>query len=160
MRLAIACAMLAGCTTWQSTYHRQRVEASELVWQYDAKLEVTRDGKLVAQQRDWDGLAEAVVCVPRAKEYAESAASRDRTGSLMTWGGLAVLAGGVIAGSVLILSDTSNTDQMLAGAGVMLGGVVIGGPTALGGIVTRYRADASAIDAVNVYNDERRGSCR
>jgi hypothetical protein len=149
---------LAGCASYQSSYRRSRVDASELVWAYDNKLQVTRSGKVVAEQRDWDGLPEAVICVPRARAWAESAASRDGTGKLLTWTGFSIMMGSLVAGSVLVFRDVSNTDDMLLGVGVMGGGLLVGLPIGGGGLVMRARADTTAIDAVNVYNDER-GAC-
>jgi hypothetical protein len=158
MRCTIALVALAGCASYQSSYHRSHSAPSELVWRYHDHFQVTREGKIVAEQRDWDSLSGVVACVPRAREWADSAASGDRTGSVLSWTGLAVLAGGVVAGSVLLFSDLNNTDQSLLGAGIMLGGAVTGGTLAVTGLITRARADAHAIDAVNLYNDER-ASC-
>ena len=158
MRYAIVALALAGCASYQSSYRRSRVDASELVWAYDNKLQVTRGGHVVAEQRDWGGLPEAVICVPRARAWAESAASRDRTGKLLTWTGFSLMIGSLVAGSVLVFRDLDNTDDMLLGVGVMGGGLLVGLPIGGGGLVMRARADTTAIDAVNVYNDER-ASC-
>jgi hypothetical protein len=162
--LAVVAALAAltvatGCTSYQSTYHRSHVTAGELVWSYDNAFQVTQDGKIVAAQRDWDGLSGVVACVPRARDTAESAASRDRTGKIVSWTGVAILTVGAVAGTALVFRDTSNTDSVLAGLGAIGGGLVIGLPTFIGGFYTRARADTTAIDAVNIYNDER-GSCR
>lgn len=155
---ALAIAALGGCGGYRSSYRRAHPGARELVWTYHNKLQVTRDGQIVAEQRDWDALSGAVACVPRARAWAATAASRDRTGSVLSWTGIATMVGGVVAGSALLFSDTSNTDQVLLGGGVMIGGLIAGTPLLLGGMTTRVRADASAIDAVNLYNDER-ASC-
>jgi hypothetical protein len=160
MRRAVALLALAGCASYQSSYHRSHGTPSELVWAYHDHFQVTRDGKIVAEQRDWDGLSGVVACVPRAREWAESAASGDRAGSALAWTGVAAMIGGLVAGSVLIFRDTSNTDQILLGGGVLLGGTIVGGSLAVTGLVKRARADATAIDAVNLYNDERAGCPR
>src|SRR5262249_7592782 len=102
MRRAIALLALAGCGSYQSSYHRSRSTPSELVWAYHDRFQVTRDGQIVAEQRDWDALSGVVACVPRARSWAESAASGDRTGSVLSWSGIAVMLGGLVAGSVLI----------------------------------------------------------
>jgi len=160
MRRALALVALAGCASYQSTYRRSHSAPSELVWAYHDRFQVTRDGQIVAEQRDWDALSGVVACVPRARSWAESAASGDRTGSVLSWSGIAVMLGGLVAGSVLIFRDTSNTDQVLLGGGVLLGGTIVGGSLAVTGLVKRARADATAIDAVNLYNDERAGCPR
>jgi len=158
MRRAIALLALAGCASYQSTYRRGHSAPSELVWAYHDRFQVTRDGKIVAEQRDWDDLSGIVACVPRARDWAESAASGDRTGSILGYTGIAAMLGGIAAGTALIFQDTSNTDQLLLGTGVMLGSVIVGGTLAVTGVIKRARADATAIDAVNLYNDER-ASC-
>jgi len=155
MKRAIALLALAGCASYQSSYHRSRSAPSELVWAYHDRFQVTREGKIVAEQRNWDELSGLVACVPRAREWADSAASGDRTGAVLSYTGLAVMLGALAAGTVLIFQDTSNTDQLLLGGGVLLGGVITGGSLAVTGVIKRARADASAIDAVNLYNDER-----
>src|ERR1043165_2675602 len=99
----------AGCTSYQSTYHRGHATAGELVWAYDNAFQVTQDGKIVAAQRDWDGLSGVVACVPRARDTAESAASRDRTGKIVSWTGVAIMIAGAVGGTALGFRDTSNT---------------------------------------------------
>jgi hypothetical protein len=160
MRRGIALLALAGCASYQSSYHRSHSTPSELVWAYHDRFQVTRDGKIVAEQRDWDELSGVVACVPRARSWAESAASGDRTGSVLSWTGIAIMVGSLAAGTVLIFQDTNNTDQLLLGGGVLLGGVITGGSLAVTGLVKRARADAEAIDAVNLYNDERTSCAR
>lgn len=154
----LAVLALAGCGSYQSTYQRGHASPSELVWRYHDRFQVTRDGKIVAEQRDWDTLVGVVSCVPRARTWADDAASGDRTGAVLTWTGLAAMLGSLVAGGVVLFSDTDNTDQVLLGAGIMIGGTIAGGTLLATGVVKRARADATAIDAVNVYNDER-ASC-
>jgi len=134
-----------------------RPSAGELVWVYDDRLQVTLDGKVVAEQTDWDSLAFAVACVPRARAWAEEAAHRDRAGRTQTWIGAGALVTGLVVGGLLISSDPNNADRVLGGLGAVLAGA-LGGAILLGhGSVLRGRADAGAIDAVNLYNDERAG---
>jgi hypothetical protein len=154
--IAAAAALIGpGCGGYQSSYRRTSSTPSELVWAYRDKFLVTQDGKIVAEERDWDGLTGVVACVPRARDWADTAASRDRSGAVLGWTGVGIMLAGIAAGATLLLQDTSNTDQILLGGGVMIGGVAVGTPFALTGVVRRAQAQATAIDAVNVYNDER-----
>ena len=155
----IAVSALAACASYQSSFHRTRGDAGELVWAYDKAFQVTQDGKIVAEQRDWTGLSEAVACVPRARDLASSAASRDRRGKVLTWSGVAVMVAGLVVGGAVMFQDTGNVDQVLLGGGVMITGLLVGVVPVTTGLVTRARADTNAIDAVNIYNDERT-TCR
>jgi hypothetical protein len=157
--LVVIIIALTGCASYQSSFHPTHVDARELIWAYDNAFQVTQDGKLIAEQRDWDGLPGAVACVPRAREAADSAVSRDRRGKILTWSGVAVMLAGLATGAALVFHDTSNTDDVLLGGGVMIGGLLGGVVPVLTGMVSRARADTNAIDAVNIYNDER-ATCR
>ena len=150
---------LAGCASYQSSFHPTHVDAGELIWAYDRAFQVTQDGKVVAEQRDWDGLTGAVACVPRAHEMASSAASRDHRGKVLTWSGIGVMVAGLVVGGAVMFHDTSNVDGVLLGGGVMIGGLLVGLIPTATGLVMRARADTNAIDAVNIYNDER-ATCR
>src|SRR5262245_2752979 len=92
MILAIVSAVAVGaCASYRSSFQRTRVDSGELVWAYDTAFQVTQDGKVVAEQRDWGRLTDTVACVPRAREMADSAASRDRRGKVLTWSGIALM---------------------------------------------------------------------
>jgi hypothetical protein len=149
---------LAGCTTYQSTYRRTRLDGRELVWAYHDRFQVTRDGKVVAEQGDWEALPSALACVPAARIHAERAAANDSTGRTSYWTGTAIVIAGYVAGAVAIALDPHDDQHVgigLASAGV---GGLVGLPLVFWGIDTRARADMTAIDAVNVFNDER-ASC-
>jgi hypothetical protein len=145
---------LTACGGYQSQYVRQSAPAGELVWRYDSHLQVTRNGRVVAEGGDWAGLPEVVSCVPRARDWASTATSRHRTGTLLLWAGLIGMLGGLAVGSVVALSDTSSTDNLLGGVAIIGGGLVFGLATAPTGAYFRGTADARGIDAVNFYNDQ------
>ena len=153
--LAAVLAATTGCPSHVSSYHPARSAAGELVWAYRERFQVTRDSEILAEQHDWDALPGAVTCVPRARDWAAWAAERDRTGKILTWSGLGTIVGSVIAGGVVIFSGHDHDRSDLVGAGIALGGLVTGLTIAIAGGVTRSHADAAAIDAVNLYNDER-----
>lgn len=96
--------------------------------------------------------------MPRARAWADEAAARDRTGRTLGWAGAGALLTGLIVGTALITSDVNSERRVLAGFGIGIGGLIGGTSLLIGGAVARGRADAGAIDAVNLYNDER-GSC-
>jgi hypothetical protein len=155
MRWLAVLVALAGCATPRSTYRRARVDGRELVWAYHDRFQVTRDGKVVAEQRDWDNLPSALACVPVARIHAERAAANDRAGRTYFWTGNAIMIAGVVAATASIAADPNDDAHIgiaLASAGV---GFLVGIPLGLWGMDTRARADMTAIDAVNIFNDDR-----
>jgi hypothetical protein len=148
-------AALAGCSTYHSAYRRTRASRSELVWAYHGRFQVTRDGKVVAEQGDWDGLPSALACVPVAGIQAERAASRDYAGRTYFWTGNAIMIAGVVAATALIATDPHDIDHVGIGLGSAALGFLVGLPLGLWGMDARARADMTAIDAVNLFNDER-----
>jgi hypothetical protein len=154
-------AIVTGCASYRSTYRRGAAASGELVWAYDDGFQVTRDGRVIAERGSWDGLSGAVRCVPQAREWVDSADSRDGWGKLLLWGGMVVMLAGVGVGTALVVDDFDDTDQVVTGLALMGGGLVFGGVTIPTGAVLRAKAEAQAIDAVNLYNDERwAGRCR
>jgi hypothetical protein len=63
-----------GCSH-RSTYTRKYAAPGEIVWAYDGGLVATRDG-VVLNGRRWQGLAEALSCVPEAATLAQKATER------------------------------------------------------------------------------------
>lgn len=164
MRRAVAAAAAwwvasaTACGGHQSQYVRAQPAPGELVWAFHDGFQVTQDGKLIAEQSSWDALPAAVACVPRARAWADEAVARDRTGRTLVWIGAGALLTGVIAGTALIVSDPHSNPRVFAGLGLAFGGLFGGEGVWVGGSLKRGRADAGAIDAVNLYNDER-ASC-
>ena len=158
MTAAALLASAAGCTSHVSSYRHTRPAAGELIWAYRDRFQVTRGGEIIAEQHDWGALPGAVTCVPRARDWAAWAAERDHTGKILIWSGLATIVASLVAGSIVIVSGHGHDRSDLIGAGIALGGLVTGSTIAIAGGVTRSHADAAAIDAVNLYNDER-ASC-
>lgn len=154
---AALAATVAGCSSYQSSYRRSRGAPSELIWAYHDRFQITQDGKIVAEQHDWDALSGVVACVPQARAWAETAASRDRIGTALLWSGIGAIATGLAIGITLVLAHPHDNGPLVVGGIAALGGIVGGMPLALTGSVMRDRADATAIDAVNLYNDERAG---
>lgn len=153
--LCTALALAGGCGTHQSTYVRQAASPGELVWRYDEHLQVTQQGKVVAESDDWKGLAAAVSCVPLAHEWAEEATARHRKGTRMLWAGL--LGGGVgfTLGTVVFFSNINDhDDRALAGVLTALGSMIFASVATPVGAHMRVAAGARGIDAVNVYNDK------
>jgi hypothetical protein len=154
VRSAALCAALStaiGCASSQSAYVRQSAAPGELVWRYDDRLQVTRNGQVVAEADRWDGLAAAVACVPRARDRANAATSRHRTGTALLWTGLISM----FAGVGVFEEEVARTDGRLT-APVVLGslvGAVAGVIVTLTGGYLRGTATVRGIDAVNLYND-------
>jgi hypothetical protein len=149
---------LGGCTTYHSTYRRTRLDGRELVWAYHGRFQVTRDGKVVAEQRDWEGLPDALACVPVARLHAERAAARDSAGRAYFWTGNALMIAGVVAATAIIAADRHDDTHIGIGLFSATLGFAVGLPLGVWGMDTRDRADMTAIDAVNIFNDDR-GTC-
>jgi len=159
MRWAAVIAAVAGCGSYQSTYRRTRADRSELVWAYHDGFQVTREGKVLAEQGDWDDLAGAVACVPVARLQAERAASRSHAGRTYEWTGISLIIAGVVVGSAILFKGPRNEEQAVTALAAAGGGLIIGTSLAVTGTTMRLRADMTAIDAVNLFNDDR-ATCR
>jgi len=148
--LSLALSMLIGCTSYQSQYVRQSSVPGELVWRYDDRLQVTRNGQLVAEADRWDGLAAAVACVPRAREKASAATSRHRWGTALLWAGaISMVAGVAVFEEERARTDHVGTPAVLGSLGTLLVGSIV---TLIGGY-GRATSSVRGIDAVNIYND-------
>lgn len=159
MALCAAVSPAIGCASSQSTYVRQSAAPGELVWRYDDRLQVTRDGQLVAEAGRWDGLAAAVACVPRARDWASSATSRHYSGTAMLWAGLISMFAGVGFAEVEIArTDGHPNDAVVLGS---LTAAIAGSIVALTGLHRRDTAIVRGIDAVNLFNDSiASGACK
>ena len=149
--LYAALSMAIGCASYQSAYVRQSAAPGELVWRYDDRLQVTRNGQVVAEADRWDGLAAAVACVPRARDWANAATSRHRTGTALVWTGLI----SIFAGAAVYEEEVARTDGHLT-APVAFGSLLTmlaGSIVTLTGGYWRATATVRGIDAVNLYND-------
>lgn len=153
--LATAALSVAGCGSPRSRYARQAAMPGELVWRYaDDRLQVTRNGEVISEGGEWERLASAVACVPRANAWATEATSRYRTGRTMFWGGMIGMLAGTVGGAALIVTDDDIGAQGWAGLGVMLTSLVGGVTVSLSGAIRQASAHAKGVDAVNVYNDQ------
>jgi hypothetical protein len=149
--LAGALSMMIGCGSYQSVYVRQSAAPGELVWRYDDRLQVTRNGQVVAEASGWDGLSAAVACVPRARDWASAATSRHRKGTALFWTGLiSMFAGVAVFEEEVARTDGHVTTAIVAGS---LGAIIAGGIATLTGGYFRASANVRGIDAVNLYND-------
>jgi hypothetical protein len=155
MRWLAVLAALAGCATPHSTYRRARVDDRELVWAYRDHFQLTRDGKVVAEQGDWEGLPTALACVPVARIHAERAAANDSAGRTYFWTGNAVMIAGAVTAIAVIAAAPHDTDHVWIGLAAASVAGLVGLPLGLWGMDTRARADMTAIDAVNIFNDDR-----
>jgi len=148
--LGTALSLMIGCASYQSQYTRQRTAPGELVWRYDNnELQVTRDGSVVAVEGSWEGLGEAVACVPEARDRADAATARRRRGSITASAAAIIGIAGTVTG-VVIADDRSTRD---AGAVVALSSLAVGLVGVVLGLNWRATAVPRGIDAVNVYND-------
>jgi len=149
--LCTALSLMIGCASYQSQYTRQRAAPGELVWRYDDNdLQLTRDGKVVAEPGRWEGLGDALACVPEASDRANVATARHRRGTIALWAGPATMVAGTVAGIALIDADRPTRD---AGTVVALSSLAIGLVALAFGAHWRVTAVPRGIDAVNLYND-------
>jgi hypothetical protein len=153
--LCTALSLLIGCGSYRSQYARQSASAGELVWRFDDdRLQVTRDGQVVAQAGSWEGLASAVACVPVARDWASHATARHRSGTVMLWTGTLGAVASAVGGIALIASDPHSDTRVLGGLGLAFGGLIAGVVLAAVGGYRRGSAEARGIDAINLYNDQ------
>jgi len=149
--VATAASLALACGGTQSQYVPKHAPAGEITWGWDDGLTANKDGKEVSRGQGWDGLPEAVECVPRAQELAADADSSASTGSGMLWGGVGAMVGGMAVGIGLAAADTDNVGT---GIGVMIAGLVGGAVLMIIGGNKIGGAQTKAVDAVNIYNDE------
>ena len=127
--------------------------SGELTWGYDDQL-VLRDGaREVARAGSWDGLAQALVCVPEAAAEAELAESRATSGAVLRWTGVGLLAGGLGGGAALMATQ----DEPLAGLSVMVGSLLTSLVPLLLSANHESASTVNAVNAVNRHNDEASG---
>ena len=155
--LCVALSLASGCGTHQSTYVRQAASPGELVWRYDDRLQVTRNGQVVAEGGAWHGLDTAVRCVPLARDRATAATARHRKGSTTLWIGVIGAIVGVTVGTVLFASDPDDADRAVPGLFTIAGSLLFGAVTVPIGGYLRASANARGIDAINLYNDKLAG---
>jgi len=141
-----------GCASGKSTYRSHRATGGELRWAYDGGLQATRGGELVVDT-GWDGLADAVACVPQASELANSARSQAIAAPILSNVGLLGMLGGFGAavGVVAVsddIGDAAVPSLAILGGSLLFGLIFIG----IGGS-QRAKSLANGLDAVNMYND-------
>jgi hypothetical protein len=154
--LYTALSLLIGCGSYRSQYARQSAQAGELVWRFDDdRLQVTRDGQLVAQAGAWEGLASAVACVPVARDWAARATARHHSGTVMLWTGTIGAIASTVGGVALVVNDPDSETQVIGGLGLALGGLIAGVVLVATGGYRRASAEARGVDAINLYNDQR-----
>ncbi len=141
-----------GCASGKSTYGSRRATGGELRWAYDGGLQATRGGELVVDT-GWDGLTDAVACVPMAAELASSARSQAIAASIVSNLGLIGMLGGIGA-SVGVVAASDDIGDAAVPSLAILGGSLLFGLIFVGiGGSQRARSLANGLDAVNMYND-------
>lgn len=147
--LALVSALAAaGCAS--TSYQPQLVARGELTLRYHQGYEMYAAGREVAHGPGWRGLAEHVRCVPRARELAEEARAKGRSGAAASIVGatLGVVALGGLYG-VFVDENQGRWAFLGGGLGVAVGGLV----AAIASRALRNGANGRAVDAMNFYND-------
>jgi hypothetical protein len=147
--IVIALILLEGCAATSTQYQRQNAANGEIVWRYDRGLKATKDNTVVSEADGWDGLADAVACVPEAKILAVSASRHYRLGAALWWGGL--LAGGALLAAPFYISNDAPAEEAL---GIIMFEMVASVTCLLLGNYMENIATPEAIDAVNIYNNK------
>ncbi len=148
----LACLMGTGCVSGRSRYPRTSAAPHELVWSFDGRLCVLKDGVMVGREGNWKSLPEAVADVPESREMAQTAIGRARTASRLKLTGAALLLGGPPAGLLLAGESDDNDAIGVVALTVFFGGIIGGLSCLLGSQTKALSATASAMDAVNSYN--------
>ena len=149
----------AGCGG-ATQYKRTSVRPNELVWSYDRGLEIEKDGKVVAREKDdWEGLSESVQCVPGALKTAHNSERLSSKGRhRMTAGGIFIIATvlgglGLVVASAFVDSDTA-VPLAFSGLGtVTVFPLAVGTPILTSGLRLTLEGKAAAIDSFYMYND-------
>lgn len=149
--IALLCGSI-GCASGKSTYRSRRATGGELRWAYDGGLQATRGGELVVDT-GWDGLADAVACVPKAAELASSARSQDTAARILSNVGLLSMLGGLGAAVGVVVASDDINDAALPSLAILGGSLVFGLIFVAIGGSQGARSLANGLDAVNMYND-------
>lgn len=146
---AIVILVLVGCSS-TAKYKPQHLGAQELAWHFDNGLEVHQDGKKVSGGVWWGGLEDTVGCVEAAADEASGARNKAVIGKSIVFGSGAIAIGGSGVMLASVFQEDTDTNLLLTGAGVAIGGLL----TMIVGVLVDAGATPDAIDAVNIYNDE------
>lgn len=145
-RVACTVTLLVGCA--HTSYVPHVVARGELVLRSGANLEMWAAGHRIASAIGWKGLESFVRCVPES-QLAAHRARKDGLWSLA----LSVIGGSLAVTSVASIGGIADKQRehawLGAGVGVAAVGIVLAGSS----VVLRNRANGSALDALNFYND-------
>ena len=162
---ALVVVFQTGCVA-QYTYRRETADADEIVWGWDGHLVATKNGHRVAEATTWSGLSDAVFCVDRAKELAAQAEQNGGRGSVVAVLGLIAEYTSPLTGigtgvGLFVLTrptlDAGPAAALAVASGVLVGSALFfgGAGVAVAGVALQAKALPEALDAVNMYNDER-----
>jgi hypothetical protein len=133
---------------------KQRIiEPGSITWAYGEGMLAVKDWKVVAVPHRWLGLSDAVSCVDRAREMADSATSNATTGLVVAWTGAGIALAGVGTGLGMWAYDWDDDDLFTAGILSMLISGGVGLVLAFIGADRVFYSRTQAVDAVNIYND-------
>lgn len=167
LRAAIVVLLCTSLGCASSTYTRATAADDQLVWAADdGELTVMQGDAAVARAPSWDGLSDVVGCVPAAQARADGAEVDGALGVALRWTGATMLIAAPVVlvtagvtgallqditpfGGLVSVGGLGGSVVLLAGAGVawLTGGAFVA------------RALPQAVDAVNIYLDERE-TCR
>ena len=142
----------SACASGRSTYVPEATSPGELRWAYADGLRLSRDGVDIGSD-SWDGLPEAVACVPAAHELASTARSERVSGTVFEVLAMSSLIGGSAAGIGLL---AAGEDHYIEAIAVSVGGLAFGTFAAMLSSAGYEFGQVHGIDAVNMYNDEHR----
>jgi alkylated DNA nucleotide flippase Atl1 len=145
---------------WKCPASRAEIKPGELVWRrkqavLNSRLQLIKDGQVVAEEGDYSDLSTLVAAHPPAFEYAKRAEDRMRGLRIRAYVSLPLAALAAAGGGFLIAGVVKHDKRMeiggLAGAVVFtsasLAVLVSGGSSA-------WEATTDAMNAVDLYNDE------
>jgi len=143
-----------GCT-YRSTYQKKVKSPNELHWGYQNGLQIRKGIQVYSQANNWNGLAKALACLPKAQQFAIEAQSDSQRGKWLVYSGVGIgIAGSVFTiASIYVFGFTSHS---LEGLAMIFGGSIAG----LAGFgLVRFgnsmhgRSSTRAFDALEYYND-------
>ncbi|MGI5862463.1 MAG: hypothetical protein ACOX6T_10465 [Myxococcales bacterium] len=147
---AVALIAAAGCAAPATIYRPARAAPTELTVRYDDGFEVWAADAPVARGLRYEGLEQAVRCVPEAKRHAEAASRSGSAASVLSGFSIGLAVGGLAGLGGFAFEDDRVTAAFLV-SGVVLEALAI--VTGAQSLSQKAKANGHALDAVNYYND-------
>jgi hypothetical protein len=143
---------------WRCPASRAVPAQGELVWRRETAnrpVDLLQDGQKVGDAQDLDRLPQLVAAHPPALSFAQEAVSHQSSWSTKSWVGapLGILAiGGLVVGAVGMATKNYPLGIGGVGGGIVLS--IVSVPILMSAVSSSRRAQTSAMNAVDAWNDD------